>query len=142
MTPPPPPPDTHALRMLFVEDNRLNTVLFEEAMRMRGDIELRCAETGEEALACLEDGWTPQVLVLDANLPDTTGYELLLRLRARPGLADTPAFMCSADAYADDLARAQEAGFAGYWTKPVDLVVVHADIDARRLRLGLPVQAR
>lgn len=137
----PTPSDALLLRMLYVEDNRLNTVLFEEAMNMRGDIELRCAETGEEALACLQE-WTPHLLVLDAHLPDTTGYELLLQLRSLPPLADTPAFMCSADAYADDLARAHAAGFAGYWTKPVDLNVVHADIDAWRLRLGLPPAAR
>lgn len=130
------PAHAPALRMLYVEDNRLNAILFEEAMRLRGDIDLRCAETGEEALACLAD-WMPQVLVLDAHLPDTTGYELLARLRGIPGLAQAPAFMCSADAYADDLARAQAAGFAGYWTKPLDLAVVHADIEAWLARLGL-----
>ncbi|XVJ69115.1 MAG: response regulator [Rhizobacter sp.] len=119
------------LRMLHVEDNRLNAVLFEEAMRMRGDIELVSFETAAETLAFLhaEPAWRPEFIVLDANLPDGTGYDLLKQLRAREALRHTPVFMCSADAYADDLRRAREAGFEGYWTKPLDLTQVNNDID-------------
>ncbi len=124
------------LRLLYVEDNRLNAVLFEEAMRMRGDIDLQSAETGSQAVACLTD-WTPHLLVLDAHLPDTTGYALLRQLRLNRALEKTPAFMCSADAYAEDLARAKEAGFVGYWTKPLDLKLVNGDIDRWRQQLGL-----
>lgn len=125
------------LRMLYVEDNRLNAVLFEEAMRMRGDIELQCFETAAETMAFLqtEPAWVPEFIVLDANLPDGTGYDLLKKLRAQVTLLHTPAFMCSADAYADDLTRAREAGFVGYWTKPLDLTQVNKDIDHWR---GVP----
>jgi len=49
---------------------------------------------------------------------------VLEALRTLPGMADVPAFMCSADAMPDDIARAKEAGFAGYWTKPIDIVAV------------------
>jgi CheY-like chemotaxis protein len=119
------------LRMLYVEDNRLNAVLFEEAMRMREDIELQCFETAAETIAFLqtEPPWRPDLIVLDANLPDSTGYDLLKQLRVLDGLEQTPAFMCSADAYADDLVRAKQAGFVGYWTKPLDLAQVNQDID-------------
>ncbi|MFM8898504.1 MAG: response regulator [Burkholderiales bacterium] len=125
------PQQTQLLRMLYVEDNRLNAVLFEEAMRLRSDIDLRCFETAVEALACLNEdtAWVPNLIVLDANLPDDTGYALLKKLRARAELQHTPAVMCSADAYADDLARAREAGFVGYWIKPLDLTQVNTDIN-------------
>jgi CheY-like chemotaxis protein len=133
---PPKPNDAQAtakvcLRMLYVEDNRLNAVLFEEAMRMRGDIELRCFETAAETMDFFhtETTWLPEFIVLDANLPDGTGYDLLKQLRVQDALLHTPAFMCSADAYADDLTRAREAGFVGYWTKPLDLTQVNNDID-------------
>jgi CheY-like chemotaxis protein len=118
-----------ALRMLYVEDNRINAILFEEAMRLHGSIELKVAEDGAEALA-LARAWPPQVLVLDANLPDMNGYDVLARLRALPDLADAPAYMCSADAQEDDLQRARDAGFAGYWTKPIDIARVMADLQA------------
>jgi signal transduction histidine kinase/CheY-like chemotaxis protein len=117
-----------ALRMLYVEDNRINAILFEEAMRMHGGIELRVAEDGAEALSLARD-WVPEVLVLDAHLPDMNGYDVLQRMRALPDLADVPAYMCSADAMDDDLRRARSAGFAGYWTKPIDIARVMADLE-------------
>lgn len=119
------------LRLLYVEDNRINALLFEEAMRVLGGVELQVAEDGAEALR-LAGHWTPQVLVLDANLPDMHGDELLSRLRQLPGLAQVPAFMCSADAMPEDLARARDAGFLDYWTKPIELPKVSAALDALR----------
>ncbi|MCW5664252.1 MAG: PAS domain S-box protein [Piscinibacter sp.] len=123
------------LRLLYVEDNRINALLFEEAMRVLGGCELRVAEDGAEALALVRD-WTPEVLVLDAHLPDMSGHEVLRRLRERAELAGVPAYMCSADAMPEDLARARQAGFDGYWTKPIELGVVNAELEALRRRLG------
>lgn len=118
-----------ALRILYVEDNRINAILFEEAMRLRGGVELQIAEDGEQALALVQD-WPVQVLVLDAHLPDTSGHDLLVRLRALPGLADAPAFMCSADASVEDVQRALQEGFVGYWTKPIDIATIMRDLDS------------
>ncbi|WP_428423024.1 PAS domain S-box protein [Methylibium sp.] len=120
-----------ALRMLYVEDNRINAILFEEAIKLRGGFELRIAEDGPEALTMANE-WQPDVLVLDANLPSTTGYEVLAELRGRPAFALTPAFMCSADAMPRDMQRALDAGFTGYWTKPIDIDRVMSDLDALR----------
>ncbi len=125
----PEPRSRHPLRMLYVEDNRINAILFEEALRLHGShVELRIAEDGEEALEAASE-WRPEVLVLDAHLPGMSGFEVLLALRALPGLATTPAYMCSADAMPDDVQRAYEAGFVGYWTKPVDIAKVLDEID-------------
>jgi PAS domain S-box-containing protein len=118
-----------AVRMLYVEDNPVNAILFEEAIKLRGGVELRVAQDGAEGLEMVER-WQPDVLVLDAHLPGMSGYEVLARLRRHPGLADTPAFMCSADAMPEDLERARRAGFAGYWTKPIDIAHVMSDLDA------------
>src|SRR6185369_12294185 len=64
------------LRMLYVEDNRINAILFEEALKLREQIELRVATDGEDALSLVHH-WTPDVLVLDAHLPGMDGFELL-----------------------------------------------------------------
>ena len=69
------------------------------------------------------------VIMTDIHMPGMTGFDVLKQLRAVPGLADAPAFMCSADAMPDDLARARDAGFVGYWTKPIDFTKVFADLD-------------
>jgi PAS domain S-box-containing protein len=116
------------MRMLYVEDNRINALLFEETLKLRGHIELRVAEDGEEAHVIASE-WRPDVLVLDAHLPGLTGFEVLQQLRQLPGLADVPAFMCSADAMPEDVQRALAAGFVGYWTKPIDVHKVMADLD-------------
>ena len=126
---PMPEAPREALRMLYVEDNRINAILFEEAMRLRGNVELQVAEDGEQALE-LARHWTAQVLVLDAHLPDMSGHELLGRLRQLAPLASVPAFMCSADASTEDVQRALRAGFRGYWTKPIDIAAVMRDLDA------------
>lgn len=132
-TAPPEGPSTRdraarPLRMLYVEDNRINAILFEEALRLREGVELRLAEDGDEALDQVRD-WTPDVLVLDAHLPGMDGFQLLARLRREPGLHAAPAFMCSADAMPDDVERAARAGFAGYWSKPINLAKIMSDLD-------------
>ncbi len=123
-----------SLRMLYVEDNRINALLFEEAMRMLGGVELRIAEDGAQALE-IAQGWLPQVLVIDANLPDMSGFEVLRRVRELPSLGQVPAYMCSADAMPEDLDRARAAGFIGYWTKPIALSTLTSDLDALREKL-------
>ena len=118
---------TGRMRLLYVEDNRINAVLFEEALRRYEWIELRIAEDGSDAERVAAN-WTPDVLVLDSHLPDTSGVQLLPRLRALPGLSGLPAFMCSADALPNEVARALASGFDGYWTKPIDFDLVVADL--------------
>jgi PAS domain S-box-containing protein len=120
--------DVPSLRMLYVEDNRINAILFEEAIRLREGVELRLAEDGTEALFQVR-GWRPDVLVLDAHLPGIDGFALLGLLRREPGLEAVPAFMCSADAMPDDVQRAADAGFAGYWAKPINIAKIMSDLD-------------
>jgi CheY-like chemotaxis protein len=123
------------LRMLYVEDNRINAMLFENAMQLRAsEVELRLAEDGQDALFQLQE-WRPDVLVLDSHLPDTDGFRLLEALRRLHGLTEVPAYMCSADASDDDQAQAAAAGFSGYWPKPVNFRQVMAEIDLLLARL-------
>lgn len=118
-----PPAPQAPLRVLYVEDNRINAMLFEEALRPFSQIELEIAEDGQMAVSLAQER-APDVLVLDAHLPGMSGFEVFEALRALPGMQDVPAFMCSADAMPEDVARARDAGFAGYWTKPIDIVAV------------------
>lgn len=122
------------LRLLYLEDNRVNALLFTEALRMHSDVEPHVVETGAELFERLDE-LQPDVFVLDAHLPDCSGYEVLARLRSLPAYAAVPAYMCSADAAPEDMARARQAGFAGYWSKPLDLSRILADLG--RLGAGI-----
>lgn len=114
-------------RLLYVDDDRINVLLFEELCRVAGDLEVHGAGSGSEALAMAADA-APDVLVIDLHLPDTDGYALLPRLRAALGRADLPAFLCTAEDARDVQAAAAAAGFTGCWTKPVDLRALRDDL--------------
>jgi CheY-like chemotaxis protein len=118
------------LRVLYAEDDRVCALLMAQAMSDEPGIDLVIAEDGAEALAAVAGGWEPDLLVLDAHLPDTSGHTLLAQLRALPGLLQVPACMCSADDRAEDHQRATDAGFDHYWTKPVPAARVLACLRA------------
>lgn len=122
-----------SLRLLYIEDDRLNAILFEEALRLQDGLELRVAVNARDALEQLA-GWCPDLLVLDAQLPDMDGFALLRTLRERPDLRDTPAVMCSADTLPEDVQRAQDAGFEGFWPKPIDVAMILGDLRQRLTR--------
>ena len=116
------------MRVLYVEDNMYNLMLFDDVMRTRDDVEVRMAQNGAQGFE-VAGTWLPDVLVLDGRLPDTHGIDLLKRMREIPGLRATPAFMCSADTQPEHKVLAEQAGFAGYWTKPVDFDQVFDELD-------------
>lgn len=116
-------------RVLYVEDDRVAILLFTEALREVPGLMLEVAETGAEALE-IAARWQPHALVLDANLPDTTAAALLPQLRALPGLAATPAFLCSADSLVSSDPAVMAASFTSYWLKPVQRERWLADLAA------------
>ncbi|MES2956191.1 MAG: response regulator [Pseudomonadota bacterium] len=116
------------MRVLYVEDNMYNLMLFDDVMRTRDDVEMRMAQNGAQGFE-VASTWQPDVLVLDGRLPDTHGIDLLKRMRGIAGLEETPAFMCSADTLPEHKILAEQAGFTGYWTKPVDFDKVFDELD-------------
>jgi len=112
------------LRVLYVDDDRVNSLLFVEACRFAGGVEVETAATAAQALELVRH-WTPELLVIDLHLPDLDGYQLLHALRscldARP-----PAYLCTADEALLVEGPARAAGFDGCWSKPVDLSAVLA----------------
>ncbi len=106
------------MRVLYVDDDRINALLFEEICRLFGGIELQVADDGAQALEVIAD-WAPQVLVIDLHLPDTSGCELLPQLRQRLAAPTLPAYLCTAEVAEHAAPVAEAAGFTGCWIKPV-----------------------
>jgi CheY-like chemotaxis protein len=114
------------MRILYVDDDRINGLLFEEACRLAGGVELQLAVDGAEALETVRR-WTPDVLVVDLHLPDTDGLSLLSALRALPNCARLPTFLCTADDSQEVRTKALDAGCLDCWTKPIELrAMLHA----------------
>jgi two-component system OmpR family response regulator len=108
------------MRVLYVDDDRINTLLFIETCRMARGVQVQSADSGAQALQ-LAPSWRPDLLVIDLHLPDTCGYDLLPALRAVLAQPELEAYLCTADDAPLVEQPAREAGFTGCWTKPVDL---------------------
>jgi len=71
----------------------------------------------------------PDLILVDMQLPDIDGHEVLRRLRAEVSTAAIPCISVSANAMPEDIDRALKAGFEDYWTKPLDLRVFMRSLD-------------
>ncbi|MBC7993553.1 MAG: PAS domain-containing protein [Rhizobacter sp.] len=113
------PKTAERLSVLYIEDNPVNVLLVQELMAMRRDVRLSVAVDGLSgvAMACET---LPHVVLVDMQLPDIDGFEVLRRLRAEPSLARSSFVALSANAMPEDVNRALQAGFDDYWTKPID----------------------
>jgi CheY-like chemotaxis protein len=117
------------LHLLYVDDDRINLMLFEHSCATVPGLRLSTASSGVEALE-LARADPPQLLLIDLHLTDTDGYALLQALRGIEALAAVPAFLCSADHDASIAASAADAGFAGCWRKPMDRATLCRELAA------------
>jgi two-component system response regulator AtoC len=121
-------------KVLIVDDEKTFRVAAEAGLAAEG-YAVRSAASGGEGLALARD-FRPDVVVLDRNLPDADGLEVLTRLLADGG--EAPAVIL-ATAYGDveNAVRAVKAGAFDYLTKPVALpallVALGKAVEARRL---------
>jgi len=107
-------------RLLYIEDNPVNTLIVREALRLRPQLQLLDAVDGASGLA-LARRERPDLVMLDMQLPDIDGLEVLRRLRADPLTATLPCVAVSANVLPADISAARAAGAADYWTKPLDI---------------------
>ena len=119
------------MRVLYIDDDKVNALLFVETCRFATGVEVMTAHTGQEALDLISE-WRPELLVIDLHLPDTDGYRLLRDLRERVGQPQLPAFLCTADEAQRVGTEALAAGFEGCWSKPVDLAMVLNELNTRQ----------
>ncbi len=106
-------------RILVVEDNEKNMKLFRDVLAATGYRTLE-ATTGSEAID-LASEHTPDLVLMDIQLPDLDGVQALRRLRADERTAGIPVLALTAQAMRGDRERFLAAGFDGYLSKPVDV---------------------
>lgn len=104
--------------ILITEDNPVNRKLLLTVLRPYG-YRLLTAVDGEEALrlACQE---LPDLILMDLQLPKLNGYDATRQLKEMPATASIPIVALTAHAMPEERDRAQQVGFDGYITKPID----------------------
>lgn len=105
--------------VLVVEDNPLNLKLVRDVLQAAG-YEVAAATSGEEGLQ-LAASHTPDLVLMDLQLPGIDGVETMLRLRQRRDTAGVPVIAVTASAMERDQTSAIQAGFDGYMEKPISV---------------------
>lgn len=114
--------------VLYVEDNAVNMKLVARLLARRPQIRLIEAATPQLGLE-LAVRHRPALILLDINLPDIDGYEVLARLRAMPQCKTTPIVALSASCQPADIEHGRMAGFDDYLSKPIATAQFFATID-------------
>jgi signal transduction histidine kinase/PAS domain-containing protein/CheY-like chemotaxis protein len=112
-------PARRAGRLLYIEDNGVNVLLVEQMVASLPGLQIVSEATGAEGVARARE-LLPDLILVDMQLPDFDGFEVLKRLRAEPDTAGITCIALSANALPEDIAHGLDAGFADYWTKPID----------------------
>ncbi|MEO6279781.1 ATP-binding protein [Roseateles sp.] len=125
--------------VLSIDDNPVNQILVEQMLALCGGIQVLQADDGSTGLASAL-AHKPDLLLLDLQLPDMSGFEVLEALRADPRTASIPVVAVSASAFPIDIQRARAFGVLDYWTKPLQVESFVAGVNSiLQSRLEHPV---
>ncbi len=109
-----------AKRILLIEDNIANVELLRRVFEFRPKASLLVAMKGALGIELAQQN-PPDLIILDLNLPDIPGSEVLSVLRAESRTAEVPVMVVSADATQQQTALLNQAGVVDYITKPLDI---------------------
>ncbi len=117
--------ETKELRVMLVEDDPEDVAFTKIILRKAGlDRNLLVALDGKEAIEDLvrlkENGSTiPDLILLDINLPDISGIDLLTKLKRDHKLSRIPVVMLTGSNVDDDIQKSYDLGASTYLVKPI-----------------------
>ena len=117
------PPEQRSQRvhtLLYVEDNPANLKLVESIIARHPSLKLLSADNGSSGIQAARVS-QPDVILMDINLPDISGSEVVRILRSDPATARIPVVALSANAMPRDIQKGLQAGFFRYITKPINI---------------------
>jgi two-component system cell cycle response regulator DivK len=105
--------------ILYIEDNPDNRMLVYRILRAEG-FDVHSVPDGLAGIEFLKEK-TPNLILMDINLPKMDGYTMTTMLKKRSNLADIPIIALTANVMKGDLEKTIEAGCDGYLQKPIDV---------------------
>lgn len=115
--------------VIYIEDNSINFALIKMLLRSKRTLKLLQAADGEAGIA-LAQTHAPKLILLDLDLPDMHGSEVLQRLQKDPATACIPVVVISGDATPSQIERLLVLGARNYLTKPFSVEPFLAVVDA------------
>lgn len=113
-------PSADVRTVLHIEDNETNFHLVARILEDRSDLNVLWASSAEEGMSLAAEH-SPSLILLDLNLPDSHGGELLGRIKSNPLMAGIPIIVLSADVSPSQIERMLQAGARDYLTKPFEI---------------------
>lgn len=114
-------------QILYIDDNEMDLKIASMALSKLG---YECAAfTDPKRAGEWLDKNTPQLILLDLQMPGTTGYKLMPVLRAREGLDKVPIIIVSGKNQAQDVRLAIKSGATDYIIKPIDPMVLQEKVE-------------
>jgi CheY-like chemotaxis protein len=104
--------------ILVIEDDETNMDMITQRLRLRGYRVLEAIDVLLGMALAIKE--SPNLILMDVNLPEIDGWEATRRLKAEPATSHIPVVALTACAMVSDRETAIEAGCDGYETKPVD----------------------
>jgi len=130
------PSSTPASSLLVVDDNSMNRIMLSRYITKLGYQSI-LVENGRQALDKLQ-GESFDLVLLDVEMPEMDGYQVLEQLKAHPRLRDIPVIMISAVEELESVVKCIELGAQDYLPKPFNPILLRARLAAclerKRLR--------
>ena len=105
--------------ILIIEDNRKNLKFFTDILEFH-HYEVRFAMTGEDGYQAAVSEKVDMIL-LDIQLPDMDGLEVIKRIRTNPAISNVSVIAVTSYAMDEDREKAFKAGCDDYITKPIEV---------------------
>ncbi|MGC8464394.1 MAG: response regulator [Acidimicrobiales bacterium] len=110
-------------KALVIDDSSATRMILCKMLREIG-FEVKSAVDGQDAIRCLEEGYLPEIMLVDWNMPVMDGYEFLKVVRNQEAYNDVPLMMVTTETEMDRVLAALEAGANEYVMKPFSKEVI------------------
>ncbi len=111
-------PATATSKVLIVDDEPVNLQVLQNYLSLQ-NYSIVQATSGHETLKFIDDGFIPDVILLDVMMPQMTGYEVTSKIREKWQPIEMPILLLTAKNRVEDLVQGLEAGANDYMTKPI-----------------------
>jgi CheY-like chemotaxis protein len=115
--------------VMYIEDNLSNIKLIRRVVERFPGLRLIPAMQGALGIDLAREH-QPDLILLDLHLPDSHGRDVLRQLKDDPATAAIPVMILSADATSSEVVRLKAAGADHYMTKPIDVDLLIATLNA------------